>query len=192
MPSLSAESAALFEGLFLQAPLAASLSRLEDGGMLAVNDAWIQLTGIPREQAVGHTAQALGFWSTPEQRSEAIHRAAEDTSVLLDLALPGRPAKTLRMHSRVLSHTTPPLLLAYLTDVTREVEAERALRGSHLELQRRVELHRASERLGRLGHWTNATDEDHVIWSEGLYDIAGLPQNPFAQAQPRAQRDPPG
>lgn len=172
----SAESAALFEGLFLQAPLAASLSRLADGGLLAVNDAWVRLTGLTREQAVGRTAQSLGFWRTPEQRSEAIHRTAEDNSVLLELALPGAPVKTLRMHGRVLSNTAPPMLLAYLTDVTREVAAEQALRASHFETQRQVELHRATERLGRLGHWTNANDDEKVVWSDGLYEIAGMPR----------------
>jgi PAS domain S-box-containing protein len=173
--SHSAESAALFEGLFLQAPLAASLSRLQDGCMLAVNDAWVRLTGFAREEVIGRTAQSLGFWSDSQARDTALSQAAEDAAVLLPLALGGGPARTVRMHSRVLPNTSPALLLVYLTDVTREIAAEQALQASHLALRKRVELHAATEKLARVGHWTNATNEESVSWSEGLHAIAGVP-----------------
>ncbi len=174
---MTAESSALFEGLFLQAPIAAVLSRLEDGEILAVNDAWVRLVDIPRERAVGETTYSLGIWRTQEQRRDVLHHSSSHgTPVQHEIALPGQSAKTLRLHTKVVSQTAPPLLLTYMTEITREVMAEQALRVSNLELQRRAELHSATERLGRLGCWTNATDDDRVIWSDGLYDIAGIPR----------------
>ena len=88
-----------------------------------------------------------------------------------------------RIHGVKIQAGSEFLLLALIVEVTREIDAERArerteaaLREMNQSLERRVELHSASERLGRLGYWTNAADEDKVIWSDGLYEIANLPR----------------
>jgi PAS domain S-box-containing protein len=44
-----------------------------------------------------------------------------------------------------------------------------------LVLQQQVQMHPAFEKLARVGHWIDAENDRKVIWSPGLYAIAGLP-----------------
>ena len=170
----------------------AVLSRLEDGEILAVNDAWVQLMDIPRERAVGETTYSLGIWRTREQRNDAIRiSSSQGSTAVHEFALPGQSAKTLRLHTKVLSQYTPPLLLTYLTDITREVLAERELREAYHSMEQRLELHAATEKLARVGHWTNATHDEVVHWSPGLYDITGLPAGkPLTRPETRSYLHP--
>ncbi len=183
---LAASSTALpFEAMFLASPLPTSVTRLSDGCVLAVNDAWLALTGRERESMVGRTGVALGFWSTDAQRQAFLDQlgtpGATEQRHLLRLA--GGDEHSVRIHGVRVEAEPTPLLLAFIVEVTREVDAEQArerseaaLREINQSLERRMELHSASERLGRLGYWTNTIAEDKVIWSDGLYDITGLPR----------------
>lgn len=174
-----------FEAMFLASPLPTSVTRLSDGCVLAVNDAWLALAGCERESVVGHTGGALGFWSNEAQRQAFVDAldtpGATEQRHLLRLA--GGAEHSVRIHGVKIQAGSEFLLLALIVEVTREIDAERArerteaaLREMNQSLERRVELHSASERLGRLGYWTNAADEDKVIWSDGLYEIANLPR----------------
>ena len=48
-----------FEAMFMASPVAASVTRLHDGRLLAVNQAWVDLTGVSRERAIGRTTLEL-------------------------------------------------------------------------------------------------------------------------------------
>ncbi|MCQ4062134.1 PAS domain S-box protein, partial [Klebsiella pneumoniae] len=63
-----------FEAIFLASPLAASVSRLSDGRLLAVNDAWLALTGQRREQAIGRTTVELGHWPSADERARFVNQ----------------------------------------------------------------------------------------------------------------------
>lgn len=61
-----------FEALFAAAPLPGSLARQSDGLMLAVNDAWVELTGLSRDQVIGRRTSEFGFWVDPEDRARYV------------------------------------------------------------------------------------------------------------------------
>lgn len=162
--------------LFLAAPLPASVSRLEDGTLLAVNDAWVQLTGTPRSQAIGHTTVELGHWVMPGRREEFLAQVVDGTPYVTTMRLRDGDERWVRLHTRVTTCCDQDVLLVYLEDITRAHEAEEALKQANLTLQQQVELHGATERLAHVGHWISATREADVHWSPGLYAIAGLRQ----------------
>lgn len=173
------DSSLPFEALFMASPLAASVSRLRDGRLVAVNDAWLALTGLTREAALGRTTVELGHWPDEAARQAYVNGMKGDQHETLWLC--EGVAHHVRLHSQVLRVLPEPLLLVYLTEATTEVAAERArqqteqaLRDANLALQQRVELHEAVERVATVGHWTNAASELDVMWSAGLYDITGL------------------
>jgi PAS domain S-box-containing protein len=56
------------------------VTSLEDGRLVDFNDAFTQLTGYEREEAIGRTTTELGLWVQPEKRAE----------MLADLRLRGR------------------------------------------------------------------------------------------------------
>ena len=61
-----------FSIAFNSNPMLASISMLEGGRFLAVNDSFVALTGYSREEAVGHTALELNLWPNPEDRRKVI------------------------------------------------------------------------------------------------------------------------
>ena len=170
-----------FDALFNASPLPASVSRWRDGRLLAVNEAWLQMTGLSRDAALGRTTVELGHWADAAERDRFLcHPPGTDDVTVLRLK--DGQAHRVRMHTQEVDARPDKLLLVYFTEATREfdakvalVQANAALKQANLELQQRVELHAAIEKMARVGHWTNAENEEEVVWSLGLYEIAGLP-----------------
>jgi PAS domain S-box-containing protein len=174
-----------YEAFFLASPLPASVSRFSDGRLIAVNDAWLALHGWERPSVIGLTSVELGFWPAEAQRKAFVDAVttpgATQHRQLLRLA--GGTEHSVRLHGVKIEAEPEPLLLLYFVEATREVEAQRArerseaaLQEANQSLERRLELHAAHEKLARVGYWTNATDEDKVIWSDGMHDIVGIPR----------------
>lgn len=177
MPPAVPDPAGLpYEALFLAAPVPASISRVRDGLLLAVNDAWLAVTGMTREAVLGRTTVELGHW--PDEAARQAYLASVDQGPShQNLCLTTGQNHRVRLLTTRLELSPEPLLLVFLHEITREVEAEQAQRETHLQLLQQVELHVAIEKLARVGHWTNAADDDRVVWSAGLYNLTGLPQS---------------
>ena len=169
-----------WEAMFNASPLPTSLSRVRDGLMLAVNDAWLATVGLTREQALGRTTVELGHWPSEADRQRYLESVQQGPSYQT-LCLTEGHKHRVRLQSTVLEVAPEPLLLVVLSEISREVEAEKALQQVNLELQQQVELHGAIEKLAHVGHWTNARNDQEVIWSRGLYDIAGVAPRPTLQ-----------
>ncbi|MBS3995963.1 MAG: PAS domain S-box protein, partial [Hydrogenophaga sp.] len=67
-----------YEAAFLAAPFPSSLSRQCDGRLLAVNDAWLALTGSRREDVIGRTTVELGHWPDGQARHDFLQRVQAD------------------------------------------------------------------------------------------------------------------
>ncbi|MHB1099885.1 MAG: EAL domain-containing protein [Burkholderiales bacterium] len=61
-----------FSKIFHNSPNPISVSRLEDGKFIDVNEAWSRITGYSRQEAIGRTALELGVWANPEDRNKAV------------------------------------------------------------------------------------------------------------------------
>ena len=70
-----------FSVAFNSNPMLATISVLENGRFLAVNDSFITMTGYPREEAVGHTALELNLWPNPEDRRRVMERVKKESRV---------------------------------------------------------------------------------------------------------------
>ena len=178
-----AEQALSYEALFLASPLPASVSGLNDGRLIAVNDAWLTLHGRKRSSVIGRTSVELGFWPTESKRQAFLETLGSPDSSKLrhQLLLAGGVAHSVRIHSVEIEATPEPLLLLFFVEAAREMDAqrshersERALREANRSMERRLELHAVMEKLASVGHWTSATDDQLVHWSPGLYEICGL------------------
>ncbi|MBA4266137.1 MAG: hypothetical protein C0453_13735, partial [Comamonadaceae bacterium] len=177
--SAAIKSASFFEEVFALVPVACGVSRLSDGLILAVNDEWCALVGIPRSQALGSTTTQLGLWRDDEQRSVYLtHR--DDASRIHALRASGGMRKMVRIQTRVLRTPDREWLVTSLTEVSEEAavrtDLQRALEelsSANLALRSRIELHDEIERLAQVGAWTNEAGKNEVTWSEGLYAITG-------------------
>ena len=70
-----------FSIAFNSNPMLASISELEGGRFLAVNDSFVALTGYSREEAVGHTALELNLWPNPEDRRRVMEKLKKEQRV---------------------------------------------------------------------------------------------------------------
>lgn len=168
-----------FADIFLAAPVPASVSRALDGRLLAVNDAWVRVTGTAREDAIGRTTVELGHWPDQATRQTYVEDVRQGRTEAHQLLCLGQgQLHRVRLHTQVLDTDSERLLLVFMTEISREHQAEQALLDANLKLQQQVELHGAIEKLARAGHWTNAASEQEVLWSDGLYALAGLTPAP--------------
>ena len=71
-------SDAQFQTLFHTSLDAISISRLSDGKILNVNEAFLALTGFPREEVIGGTSTDLGIWANPHEYQEILDELCEN------------------------------------------------------------------------------------------------------------------
>jgi PAS domain S-box-containing protein len=70
-----------FSTAFNSNPVLATISALESGVFLAVNDQFVTTTGYLREETVGHTALELKLWPNQVDRKSVMERLAKDGRV---------------------------------------------------------------------------------------------------------------
>ena len=171
-----------FEAIFKASPLPGSLARQSDGLMLAVNDAWMALMGLARDQVIGRKTSEFDLWVDPGDRLRYLADLGSPQTHHL-LRLKGGHIHRVRLHTTVMEVDGVACLLVFMGDVKKEYEAELALEAANRALQHRVELLEASEKLARMGHWTNTDEGTTVSWSPGLYAIGGLQPKPSLSRQ---------
>ena len=179
-----------FEAIFLASPLPVSVSHLSDGRLVAVNDAWLREAGLSRESVIGRTSVELGFWPSEKERQAFVDALGQAPQVYTLRQRSGQWARV-RVHGARIDAEPQPLMLAFALEITREADAElarqqteQALQAANRALEQRFELHHVVEKLARVGHWTNAEDDELVRWSPGLYEMTGLsPEQPLLRSE---------
>lgn len=160
---------------FLASPAAISLTRQSDGLLVEVNDAWCLLLGFAREQALGKLPVELGIWPNQVARNVAVTTLlngqrgslGQAPYVRTPFVRPDGQALVLQMQGSVIDVGGVPHVVVYTTDVT-------AVEQLNEDLTRQIEMHKLTENLARVGHWTVEGGEVDPRWSEGLFDVSGL------------------
>ena len=70
-----------FSKTFHNSPNAMSITSLEDGKIIEVNEAWISVSGYARDEAAGRTAGELGLWKTAEDRKRIVEELKKNGHV---------------------------------------------------------------------------------------------------------------
>ncbi|MDR4479278.1 MAG: response regulator [Nitrospira sp.] len=132
------ESEERFSKAFRSSPAGMAISRLEDGRVLDVNEAFERVSGFSREELIGMSSLDIGIWVHPEDRRQLAETLRRD-GFLRHLE------KEVRTKSGEVRHglfNVEPVciggedcLLTLVLDITRRTEAEAALRRSQSVLQ---------------------------------------------------------
>lgn len=75
------ESERRFKQAFASIPVMASISRLNDGFICNVNEAFMAVTGYSRDEAVGRTDEELGLWVSADDRAAIVKTLRQSGSV---------------------------------------------------------------------------------------------------------------
>ena len=122
-----------FQQVFLNAPCAISLTRVEDGRILQVNRAWSALLGWSKEEAAGRTLLELGAYRNPEDRN-ALRRDMEAAGRVENWSFLARRKDGVLLHMQVgvslVQMADEPCYLSVLQDFSTLHEAEEAVRVS--------------------------------------------------------------
>jgi PAS domain S-box-containing protein len=126
-----------FEKLFQSAPEAISVSELDSGRFLQVNDAFCELFGHPREAVIGRTSQELNMWTNVQGREEIIARLRAGEPVHGFEGVARRPAgetfDVMFSAERIELEGRECLLLMF-RDISQRKRLETALRASEARL----------------------------------------------------------
>src|ERR1035438_2705744 len=152
------------------APLVASLSRLEDGTSLDVNDQYCQVLGFTREEILGKRSADFGVLRSEErirllETMEATGKAHNLEFTLY--AKDGRPVPCLYF-GEILKVGGESLLLSMLTDISDRIMAEKSLKDALTFNQQIISS-------AREGVVVYGTDGRYTLWNAYMEGMTGVP-----------------
>jgi PAS domain S-box-containing protein len=120
-----------FFNLFQSSPLPATLSRLRDGKLVQVNQQFLDLMGLRREEALGRSVASLGLLADPsdgDRIAASLRAGAAVGRVELQLMSRSRGARTIQANVALVEFGGEPHLASQLIDVTEREEMEMNLK----------------------------------------------------------------
>jgi PAS domain S-box-containing protein len=149
------ESEEKFSKAFHVSPNAITITDIESGRFVDVNEGYTRLFGFLRSEVLGRTALEVGMWQDPEERAALMAELKENGSIRDHLIhvknRSGQPFTMLFSSDRIELGGRPHFVTVG-QDITARVEAERALRASEETLRRlNIELEqRVADRTAEL------------------------------------------
>ena len=137
-----------FSRIFHLMPYPMGLSQQSDGRYVDINPAWVEMLGIPREEAIGRTAVELGIF-TPHDRECLLKEVQEGghlSSYEITLNVRGGPPRTVLQSMRATEFDGQPCWLFSVHDITDRKRNE-------VQVREREELLSLTISAASLGLW---------------------------------------
>jgi len=159
-----------FSKAFLASPYAITISTIEDGRLIDVNDSFLRKMGFTREEAIGHTSFELQLWACPSDRNEVAKEIRNDgriSSKRIIFRTKGGEHLVVNYSAEVIDLEGRQCLLSVCEDITERTRAEEELRKSEERLRLAVQA-------GKMFayEWDAATDA--IVRSEESGEILGI------------------
>ena len=120
-----------FAQVFRASPLPISITSLENGVYVDVNDAWLRLFDYQRDQVIGNTSLQLNIWVRPEQRAGMIQQL-QTTGSLRDYEHLARTKtgqiRDVRVSAEIIELNNERYNLALVRDITESKRIQAELR----------------------------------------------------------------
>ena len=125
--------------IFHLSPVATSISSLEDGRLLDVNDAYCSLFGYTRDQLVGHSMLELGLLADLDARAAIAHRFRTERRLRdyeLQVRLRSGETRSVLVSAEMMDYMGEPRGLVTINDITdrKRYEARIEYMANHDEL----------------------------------------------------------
>lgn len=159
-----------FEELFELAPEAIVIRDFHNR-VLRVNEEFTRLFGYAAEEAVGRKINELivpdGLWEESERLREAVARGERVSAELVRKRKDGSQVMVSFVAASVALNDSSPEVYVIYRDITRQKEAEEALKMSEARLAE-------AQRLSHMGSWARSVSTGEVSFSQEAFRIFGF------------------
>lgn len=140
-PHVRSAASELFTRFVRESSDAIAISRLSDGRLLEVNDAFLDMVGYTREDVIGRTTVELGLWANPGERAAITDAVRGRTSARVEFDLRHRSGAVRHVSAsvQIMELDGEPCILAVDRDETRRREAEEERRETEEMLRATIE-----------------------------------------------------
>lgn len=110
-----------FQKIFHATPVATLISTVEDGRLIAVNDAYCAFMGRSREALIGRTTLELGSWLRREDRTQFVARLTGEHRVReqeIRVRVASGEVRDIAVSAELIDFEGQPRILAILNDIT--------------------------------------------------------------------------
>jgi len=121
-----------FSKAFLASPYAITISTIEDGKLIEVNDSFLRKMGFSREESIGRTSFELKLWARPSDREEIARKIGTDgrvSSMRIIFRTKAGEHLVVNYSAEVIDLQGQQCLLSVCEDVTERTKAELKFRG---------------------------------------------------------------
>jgi PAS domain S-box-containing protein len=182
-----------FYKAFHSSPDAISITRLEDGQIMDVNDGFCRLIGIARSEALADSTIHLGIWADPHDREEVVLQLQQSGQVRereIQYRTKSGDVLTGIYSGEVIRLDNQAYIISTIHDITRRKLAEKQLLDAQLQLmahQREMAVDEERQRMARDLH-DSVSQSIHslVLFAETL--AATLEKNNLNRAREIAGR----
>src|SRR5437899_1209001 len=181
---MDAAWAARLQAVFELSPTILTVTGLDDGRIVEVNDAFLLATGYSRNEVIGRSVPEIAVWVAPDQRDALLHQLmasgqARDFEVTFRTKT--GEERQLLTNSEMIAYEGEPAVLSVSVDITERklLEAQREARREEAETLTRTKdefLAILSHELRNpLGAITNALGVmDRLVTSNDLRNVLGI------------------
>jgi PAS domain S-box-containing protein len=126
-------SEAKFSRAFHASPNPLTISTLQDGRFIEVNDKFLEVTGYCLEEVVGHTVGELQLWNDPANRAEVIRLLQEEGRVRTresHFRVKSGEIRTGLFSAEIIEIGNEPCMLGMVVDITDRIRADQQLQAA--------------------------------------------------------------
>jgi two-component system cell cycle sensor histidine kinase/response regulator CckA len=120
-----------FSKAFHLGPDAVTITAIDDGRFLEVNDNFLRLSGFTRDEIIGRSSVELGFWTNPKDRQHIVallKRSGEARDLEVRMSIKSGEVRTVQMSAHTIELSGQPCMIAIIRDVTERRALETQLR----------------------------------------------------------------
>ena len=132
------ESEEKFSKAFRSSPNLIAITRMKDGLIVDVNDAFTKILGYKREELIGHTTLELDLWVDPNERDEFVKRLRDEKKVdSFDVKVYTKSGEILNTlySGDVIYLSNEPHLITMASDISERRKAEQELKESEIKFR---------------------------------------------------------